>query len=583
MTDLLALESCQQGNRHPGIPTTISTPLKLKAWARYLSVHPDQQFAAYILQGLTNGFHIGFDRQCTKLRQARGNMSSTKLNPAAVDLYVETEKAEGRLIGPIPEALHKHCQLSPIGLIPKKHQPGRWRLIVDLSSPSNGSVNDGINSEWCSMQYATIDQAVSIIQTLGKGTQLSKLDLKNAYRMVPVHPDDQPLLGIRWEGAVYLDAALPFGLRSAPKIFSAVADALTWVMQTEGIQHLLHYLDDFLFLGLPGSRQARAVLEKALEVCKSLGVPVAPNKTEGPSTTLTFLGITIDTVTGELRLPEEKLVRLQQTIRFWAARRSCTKRELLSLIGQLQHAATVVRPGRTFLRRMIDLSARFSKLDHHIRLNAQFRSDLQWWSLFLLQWNGTGFFQPKTPTVVVASDASGAWGCGAHYQSEWFQFAWPESWHGQHIAAKEMVPILFAAAVWGRSWSGQRILCKSDNSAVVTVINMGTARDPLLMHMLRCLFFYAAHYNFSVSASHLPGRLNTGADALSRNNLDNFFSNCPQASRLATPIPTPLAALIVTHRPDWTSKLWQQLFASTLRMASPSPQSGHTNPPNKDS
>ena len=72
------------------------------------------------------------------------------------------------------------------------------------------------------MQYATIDQAVS----QGMGTQLSKLDLYNAYRLVPVHPEDQPLLGIRWQGAVYLDTPLPFGLRSEPNIFSAVADAL---------------------------------------------------------------------------------------------------------------------------------------------------------------------------------------------------------------------------------------------------------------------------------------------------------------------------------------------------------------------
>ena len=99
---------------------------------------------------------------------------------------------------------------------------------------------------------------------------------------------------------------------------------------------------------------------------------------EGPN-----MGITIDTERGELHLPANKLIRLQQTIRYWVSKRSCTMHELLSLIGQLQHAATVVRQGRTYLRRMIDLAACFSRLDHHIRLNAQFRSDLQWWSLFL--------------------------------------------------------------------------------------------------------------------------------------------------------------------------------------------------------
>ena len=373
---------------------------------------------------------------------------------------------------------------------------------------------------------------------------------------------------------MYLDTALPFGLRSVPKVFSAVADALTWAMLTEGIHDFLHYLDDFLFLCLPGAPQARTFLEKAIAVCQSLGVPVASNKIERPDTALTFLGITIDTVRGELR---RQLTTSQQTIRYWASKRSCTKRELLSLIGQLQHAATVVRPGRTFLRRMIDLATRFSRLDHHIRLNAQFQSDLQWWSLFLPDWNGSGFFQPKTPTIEVVSDASGSWGCGAFHSSLWFQYQWPESWQGCHIAAKEMVPIVFAAAIWGPSWSGQRIKCKSDNSAVVTVVNTGSAQDPLLMHMLHCLFFYAAYYKFSVSASHLPGKQNIGADTLSCNNLDLFFSNCPQASHLPSPIPPPLVTLVVTRQPDWTSKLWQQLFTSTLKMRLPNPQSEDAN------
>ena len=59
---------------------------------------------------------------------------------------------------------------------------------------------------------------------------MAKLDLKSAYRMVPVHPEDSPLLGIQWKGETYSDQALPFGLRSAPIIFSAVADGLAWTL-----------------------------------------------------------------------------------------------------------------------------------------------------------------------------------------------------------------------------------------------------------------------------------------------------------------------------------------------------------------
>ena len=563
------------------MPVGRATPYKLQSWAQYLASHPDKGFAAYILQGLANGFHIGFDRKCL-LRPSHGNLSSTSSNPEVVVKYVEAERRAGRFVGPIPPVLQSQCHVSPIGVIPKPHQPGKWRLIVDLSSPTGHSINDGIDQATSSMWYASIDQAVGMIQQLGKGTLLSKLDLKSAYRMIPVHPDDQPLLGISWGASVYLDAALPFGLRSAPKIFSAVADGLTWAMWSEGIPHLLHYLDDFLFLDPPTSSLSQKSIAKALAVCEALGVPVAPDKVMGPSKTLAFLGIQIDTAREVLSLPHEKLLLLQQTIRSWQRRKRCSKRELLSLIGQLQHAATVVRPGRTFVRWMIDLSMRFEALDHPMRINLEFRSDLQWWAQYFQSWNGIGFFRPQAPTAVLVSDASGSCGCGAYSLPEWFQLQWPSAWLPLHIAAKELLPILLGAALWGPAWSGQRVLCKCDNMAVVTIINTGAARDHLLMHLIRCLFFYSAHYQFTISAVHLPGRDNRGADALSRNQLDRFFLNCPQANPTPLVIPAPLLSLAVFRRPDWTSKLWKQLFASTLRTASHSQRSAPIDQPNSD-
>ena len=71
-----------------------------------------------------------------------------------------------------------------------------------------------------------MDDVADAVCQLGDGTELAKADIKAAYRMVPVHPDDRPLLAMQWEGEVYLYRALLFGLRSAPKIFNALADAL---------------------------------------------------------------------------------------------------------------------------------------------------------------------------------------------------------------------------------------------------------------------------------------------------------------------------------------------------------------------
>ena len=103
---------------------------------------------------------------------------------------------------------------------------------------------------------------------------------------------------------------------------------------------------------------------------------MAAHKREGPSTCLPILGIVIDTVAGELRLPADKLEHLQALLEQWRGKRGCLRKELESLIGLLNHACKVVRSGRSFLRRMIELLHAVPPHQPYIRLNAEFRADL---------------------------------------------------------------------------------------------------------------------------------------------------------------------------------------------------------------
>ena len=206
-----------------------------------------------------------------------------------------------------------------------------------------------------------------------------------------------------------------------------------------------------LVLGAPSLAECQQALDMALSLCRQLGV----HKTEGPGSVLVFLGIELDTVAKEVRLPEEKLQHLKREIARWQERQSCTKRELLSLIGQLQHACCVVKPGRSFLRRMINLS--MTVRDHYwIRLNKGFRSDLQWWAHFLPMWNGVGMMASLLPAEYageITSDASGSWGCGAFSSSgEWFQLELLEAWGLVHITVKELFPVVIGVALWGEQW-----------------------------------------------------------------------------------------------------------------------------------
>ena len=153
---------------------------------------------------------------------------------------------------------------------------------MDLSSPKGHSVNDGIGPELCSMQYLQMDDVVQRIALLGRRAMMAKMDIESAYRMVPVHPGDRPLLGMRWKGGIFFDTRLPLGLRSAPKIFSAVADALQWSFQQGEVLWVAHYLDDFVTVGAPDSLECQSNQDRMLLACQRLGVPVAQEKCAGP-------------------------------------------------------------------------------------------------------------------------------------------------------------------------------------------------------------------------------------------------------------------------------------------------------------
>ena len=210
-------------------------------------------------------------------RRFKKSLQSAALHASVVDEYLQEEVAAGRVIDPLPQEVAPVLWISRFGVIPKS-QPGKWWLIVDLSSPEGRSVNDAIAKELCSTQYTSAAEAVRRCALLGRGASLVKLDIKSAYRIVGVHPADRAFLGLKWRGEFYVDTVLPFGLRSAPVIFSALADT----PYRRGITSGVHYLDDFLFFGRPGTSDGLRNKEVALQVFAELGVPVAAEKLEGP-------------------------------------------------------------------------------------------------------------------------------------------------------------------------------------------------------------------------------------------------------------------------------------------------------------
>ena len=361
------------------------TPIRSFVLERELSNHPDKAFVRQLTHDLQHGCAIGYNGP--QFANSAKNLSSAYQQPEVIDATLQRECEAGRILGPFPTPPLSNFRTSGLGLVPK--HDGGWRIIYHLSAPLGLSINDFIDPSMYSLSYCSVDDAYAFINQLGPGTLLSKIDLKDAFRLIPVCPNDWNLLGIHWRQQFFIDTCLPFGLRSAPFLFNRLADAIHWTLQNNyNLTHLLHYLDDFLTAGPPHSDVCANNLRTMLAFCDKINAPIKPSKVEGPTTSLTFLGIHINTVSMEASITSDRKQSLLQELQNLHCRHKCTKRELLSLIGKLSFSCKVLPAGRIFLRRLIDLSTKAKMMHHHIRLNSDARLDLQWWLDFLPQWSG---------------------------------------------------------------------------------------------------------------------------------------------------------------------------------------------------
>ena len=202
--------------------------------------------------------------------------------------------------------------------------------------------------------------------------------------------------------------------------------------------------------------------------------------------------------------------------------------------------------------RLFDLLKSAKRFRPFLRLNKQCQLDITWWREFLPSWDGVYFFDlpewAPIPDLSLASDASGSKGFGVYYNGEWFNGSWSASQQPLGISYKELYPIVLACNVWGKEWSRKRIQFFCDNESVVSVITSGTSKDEEITHLLRALFLVSARFNFKVMATHVPGKTNLVADALSRFNMQVFFRLAPQANPTPVSIPQDLLAGLTLQR-----------------------------------
>lgn len=509
-----------------------------------LSSHPDRDFVDRIINGAINGVRLGYNGP--RYYREFPNWPSATRNAEAVQKIIDSDVAKGRKIGPFLHPPTSTWVGSPLGAFEKKSSPGKFRVISDMSWPPGRSVNEFITED-CSLSYISVDTAVAYIKKLGKNCLLAKLDIQDAFKHISVSPSDIELQGSTWfrklsngtyRKEFYMDRVLVFGCRSSPKIFNEYATALEYIMKTKGVTDVCHFLDDYLTAGPADSDTCKNNLKIMRSCCENIGFPVQEKKVAGPTTVLEFLGIVLDTEKSETRISKERLLRTILELKNFRKRKTCTKRQLLSIIGKLSFISQVVRPGRTFTRRLIDLSKRAHYLHHHIKLNGEAKKDMEWWLQYLPSWNGINMFYEEqwssNKVLHLYTDASDV-GYGAVFGEKWFMCKYEDDEKhlvNSNIAWRELHAILVALATWGNLLRGKRLLFHCDNEAVVYVVRKSASKDKDLADLMRKMFFVSAKCNIEISASHIRGSKNTVADSLSRLDLDKFRLLRPSANKI---------------------------------------------------
>ena len=444
---------------------------------------------------------------------------------AAVD-KLNTELGLGRILGPYSHSPLESATYSPLYAIPKS-EPGKFRLIHDLSKPNGHSVNDNIPDALKSVQYCSIMQVAEFLRAekmAGSNPYyLAKIDLKDAYRICPIHKQDWKYLGMQFEDKLFIDTCLPMGLGTSCAIFSTISDSLAWVFhkQNPGCR-FFNYIDDFLILA-PEKALCESALSNVLSSLEQWGFPISPQKTVYPCTSLEFLGLGIDSGKMCFFVPDKKRIKIGQEIKRFLSSKSQRVNVIQKLLGKLNFLCTTFLPGKSLMAGLYHtLSGVLSSQGWaRRRITSDSRADLQVWLSFLANTEGKPFqfiFPDYSRLPTMTTDASGSIGYGCVFGECWFKGVWEDQWWSeQNIALLELIPIYIGIKLWQTKISNNTLNILSDNESVVAMITSFYSRDKKINILLKDLALFCMTENIVVRIKHLAGSENILADRLSRN------------------------------------------------------------------
>ena len=496
----------------------------------------------FLVDGFKNGFDLGY-RGPTQIQQKAPNLKFTIGNSTELWNKVMKEVKEKRYAGPFETIPFENYIQSPIGLVPKDNGK-KTRLIFHLSYPRRVggiSINNSTPEEFKKVSYPSFDDAVRLCLKEGKNCHAGKSDMTAAFRHFAIMKKYWKYLVMKAkspkDGKTYyfIDKCMPFGAAISCSHFQRFSNAIAHIVTTKTGKDNINYLDDFFFTAL-----LKAIcnnqIQTFLNTCDAIKFPVSMEKTFWGTQLLSFLGLLLDTANQRIGIPVDKIERAKELINFYLNKKSKKMRvkQVQQLTGFLNFLCKAIVPGRTFLRRMYNMTANPElKPDHHVPITAEVRSDLELWLRFLN--HESAYYRKFLDLSINFKSTELNWytdatanpqlGAGGHFGPHWFILQWDEDFiinKNPSINYLELYAVTISVINWIHYFQDKFVTLFCDNMSVVHMINNNSSKCKNCMVLIRIIVLKALIHNVKITAKHVQGTSNIFADLLSRLRYDLF-------------------------------------------------------------
>lgn len=396
--------------------------------------------------------------------------------------------------------------VSPIFPVPKHN--GKHRLVLNLKQ-----LNKFIKSDHFKMEdWRTVRCMMSTKMFM------VKLDLKDAYHLVPMGINSKQYLTFFWKNLAYQYQCLPFGLSVAPFIFTKIMKEIIKVLRARGHLSVI-YLDDLLLMG-ETKEECEENLHDTMTMLNKLGFLISEKSVVIPTQEIEYLGLIFNSVEMTISLPTVKKTKILTMCQKFLKNTFFTIREVAEFVGTLTSACPGVRNGPLYTRQL-EVEKQQALVKNHgdysslMQFTGDARSDIEWWSENI---NRSNIINRSHYDITITSDASlVAWGATSNGKET--RGKWTLDEQLLHINCLELKAVEYALHSFVTLLSNKRILLEVDNKCAISYINRyGGCRSPEMHRIAKRVWEWCDERNHSIFATYIKSKDNFIADELSRSN-----------------------------------------------------------------